>query len=192
MMSAQRWFQRRRTGLGWQPASWQGWTITLVVVGALVTAVALLRGSSVRLPVVIAILAAYIVIALATGGARPRELPSPRERGEGESDPGVGGDAQREALGTLTAGRSTTGSSAEPALVVEHLTKRFGGRLAVDDISFSVGVGEVFGFLGPNGAGKTTTVRMLATVISPTSGRARVAGMPLEQQTGSKCASGSR
>ncbi len=47
-------------------------------------------------------------------------------------------------------------------LVVEGLTKRFGDRVAVDDVSFSVAAGEVFGFLGPNGAGKTTTVRMLA------------------------------
>jgi ABC-2 type transport system ATP-binding protein len=64
-------------------------------------------------------------------------------------------------------------------VVVEHLTKRFGDRLAVDDVSFSVAAGEVFGFLGPNGAGKTTTVRMLATLIAPTSGTARVAGIEL-------------
>jgi ABC-2 type transport system ATP-binding protein len=70
-----------------------------------------------------------------------------------------------------------------PALVVEHLTKRFGDRLAVDDVSFSVAAGEVFGFLGPNGAGKTTTVRMLATLISPTSGSALIAGVPLEPGT---------
>ena len=69
-------------------------------------------------------------------------------------------------------------------LVVEHLTKRFGDRVAVDDVSFSVGAGEVFGFLGPNGAGKTTTVRMLATLIAPTSGSARVAGLPLEPANG--------
>ena len=184
-MSAQRWFQRRRTGLGWQPAGWQGWAITLVVVGAVVAVVVLLRGSSARIPVVIAIFAAYAVVALATGGSRPGEVPSPGERpSEGESDAGVGGDEQREALGTLTAGRSATGSPDEPALVVEHLTKQFGERLAVDDVSFSVGVGEVFGFLGPNGAGKTTTVRMLATLIAPTSGRARVAGVPLDAANG--------
>jgi ABC-2 type transport system ATP-binding protein len=65
------------------------------------------------------------------------------------------------------------------ALVVENLSKRFGDRVAVSDVSFRLGVGEVFGFLGPNGAGKTTTVRMLATLIEPTSGSARVAGLPL-------------
>jgi ABC-2 type transport system ATP-binding protein len=71
-----------------------------------------------------------------------------------------------------------------PALVVEHVTKRFGERLAVDDVSFSVAAGEVFGFLGPNGAGKTTTVRMLGTLIAPTSGSAVVAGIPLEPANG--------
>ena len=69
-------------------------------------------------------------------------------------------------------------------LVVEHLTKRFGDRLAVDDLSFSVTAGEVFGFLGPNGAGKTTTVRMLATLISPSSGSAVVGGIQLTPENG--------
>src|SRR5215475_5954050 len=69
-------------------------------------------------------------------------------------------------------------------LVVEHLTKRFGDRLAVDDVSFSVAAGEVFGFLGPNGAGKTTTVRMLGTLVAPSSGSAIVAGIPLEPAHG--------
>ena len=71
-----------------------------------------------------------------------------------------------------------------PALAVEGLTKRFGDRLAVDAISFSVAAGEVFGFLGPNGAGKTTTVRMLGTLIAPSSGSAMVAGLPLEPVNG--------
>jgi ABC-2 type transport system ATP-binding protein len=74
--------------------------------------------------------------------------------------------------------------SASPALTVEGLTKRFGDRLAVDDISFGVSTGEVFGFLGPNGAGKTTTVRMLGTLIAPTSGAATVAGIPLAPENG--------
>ncbi len=56
------------------------------------------------------------------------------------------------------------------------LTKRFGQRLAVDAIDLRVGEGEVFGFLGPNGAGKTTTVRMLACLIAPTAGEARICG----------------
>jgi ABC-2 type transport system ATP-binding protein len=71
-----------------------------------------------------------------------------------------------------------------PALQVAGLTKRFGDRLAVDGISFSVATGEVFGFLGPNGAGKTTTVRMLGTLIAPTTGSAIVAGLPLTPANG--------
>jgi ABC-2 type transport system ATP-binding protein len=66
-----------------------------------------------------------------------------------------------------------------PALRVERLTKRFGDRSAFNELTFEVGWGEVFGFLGPNGAGKTTTVRVLSTLLPPTSGRAEVAGIPL-------------
>ncbi len=76
------------------------------------------------------------------------------------------------------------GSDGESALVVEHLSKRFGSRVAFDDVSFEVGYGEVFGFLGPNGAGKTTTVRTLGTLIAPTSGSATVAGVPLSAENG--------
>jgi ABC-2 type transport system ATP-binding protein len=72
----------------------------------------------------------------------------------------------------------------ESALVVEHLSKRFGDRVAFDDVSFEVGYGEVFGFLGPNGAGKTTTVRTLGTLIAPSSGSAIVAGIPLTSANG--------
>ena len=59
---------------------------------------------------------------------------------------------------------------------VENLTKTFGDSTAVDSVSLHVDEGEVFGFLGPNGAGKTTTVRMLACLISKTSGRATIGG----------------
>lgn len=79
-----------------------------------------------------------------------------------------------------------TAGTSEPALVTHDLTKRFGGRTAVDSLSLSVAKGEVFGFLGPNGAGKTTTVRMLGTLISPTSGSASVAGIPLSAEAGSE------
>ena len=68
--------------------------------------------------------------------------------------------------------------------MVEHLTKRFGERVAYEDVSFEVGYGEVFGFLGPNGAGKTTTVRTLGTLIAPTSGTATIAGIPLSAENG--------
>src|SRR3989440_7867936 len=61
---------------------------------------------------------------------------------------------------------------------------RFGERVAVEDVSFEVGYGEVFGFLGPNGAGKTTTVRTLGTLIAPSSGTATVAGIRLTAHNG--------
>ena len=65
------------------------------------------------------------------------------------------------------------------ALSVHGLGKRFGDRVAFEDVSFEIARGEVFGFLGPNGAGKTTTVRTLGTLIAPTSGSAEVAGLTL-------------
>ena len=67
------------------------------------------------------------------------------------------------------------------ALAAHGLGKRFGERVAFDDVSFEIGYGEVFGFLGPNGAGKTTTVRTLSALISPTSGTATVAGLQLTE-----------
>jgi ABC-2 type transport system ATP-binding protein len=70
-------------------------------------------------------------------------------------------------------------ATADPALSVRGLSKRFGDRVAFEDLSFDVGAGEVFGFLGPNGAGKTTTVRTLGTLLTPSSGKAVVAGLPL-------------
>lgn len=62
------------------------------------------------------------------------------------------------------------------AIVVDQLTRRFGSFTAVDNISFTVGAGEVFGFLGANGAGKTTAIRMLTGLLQPTAGQATVAG----------------
>ncbi len=59
-------------------------------------------------------------------------------------------------------------------IIVEHLTKKFGSFTAVDDVSFRVNAGEVFGWLGPNGAGKTTTIRMLLGLLKPTQGQMRV------------------
>jgi ABC-2 type transport system ATP-binding protein len=81
-------------------------------------------------------------------------------------------------------GRAVDEGRSAPALVVEHLTKSFGDRVAFSDVSFEVGHGEVFGFLGPNGAGKTTTVRTLGTLIAPSSGSAVVAGLPLKPENG--------
>jgi ABC-2 type transport system ATP-binding protein len=66
--------------------------------------------------------------------------------------------------------------SSSAAIETRELTKRFGSFTAVDHISFTVGKGELFGLLGPNGAGKTTAIRMLTTLLVPTSGQAWVAG----------------
>jgi ABC-2 type transport system ATP-binding protein len=67
-------------------------------------------------------------------------------------------------------------SPAGPAVEVEGLVRRFGDVTAVNDVSFSVEPGELFGFLGPNGAGTTTTISILCTLLRPSGGRARVAG----------------
>jgi ABC-2 type transport system ATP-binding protein len=64
----------------------------------------------------------------------------------------------------------------ENSVVIENLVKRFGSFVAVDRLNLTVRKGEVFGFLGPNGAGKSTTIRMLCGLLTPTSGRATVAG----------------
>jgi ABC-2 type transport system ATP-binding protein len=66
---------------------------------------------------------------------------------------------------------------------VQGLAKTFGSLVAVRDLSFTVGDGEIFGLLGPNGAGKTTTVRMLAGLVAPTAGRARLNGLELATDT---------
>lgn len=63
------------------------------------------------------------------------------------------------------------------AIVVQHLSRRFGSFVAVDDVSFSVKTGEIFGFLGSNGAGKSTTIRMLSGLLRPSSGTAIVGGI---------------
>ncbi|WXG43407.1 MAG: ATP-binding cassette domain-containing protein [Promethearchaeati archaeon SRVP18_Atabeyarchaeia-1] len=71
---------------------------------------------------------------------------------------------------------------AEVAVSMENLTKRFGDIVAVDHISLEIKKGEIFGLLGPNGAGKTTTIRMLCTLLEPTSGTAKVAGYDIRKQ----------
>jgi ABC-2 type transport system ATP-binding protein len=68
------------------------------------------------------------------------------------------------------------------AVTVERLTRRFGAFTAVDQVSFEVAHGEVFGFLGPNGAGKTTTIKMLTGLLQPSSGRGTVAGFDLARE----------
>src|SRR5207253_216757 len=77
-------------------------------------------------------------------------------------------------------------SSKDSVIDVRHLVKVYGGRgqeeiKAVNDVSFSVGEGEFFGFLGPNGAGKTTVIRIITTLLAKTSGSVSVAGLDVEQ-----------
>jgi ABC-2 type transport system ATP-binding protein len=71
-------------------------------------------------------------------------------------------------------------------LTASHLTRRFGERLAVDDVSFELAPGEIFALLGPNGAGKTTTLRMIAGLIAPTSGVVHVGGEPMTRDTAAR------
>ncbi len=69
------------------------------------------------------------------------------------------------------------------AITVKNLSKSFGDFKAVDDISFEVPKGKIFGFLGPNGSGKSTTIRMLCGVLTPTSGTAEVLGFDIKKES---------
>src|SRR3979411_3158589 len=64
-----------------------------------------------------------------------------------------------------------------PMIEVDSLTKSYGSKRAITDVSFKVEEGDVFGFLGPNGAGKTTTIRLLMALLHADSGTARIAGL---------------
>jgi ABC-2 type transport system ATP-binding protein len=70
-----------------------------------------------------------------------------------------------------------------PVIQVEKLTKSYGGKRGVVDLSFEIPEGEVFGFLGPNGAGKTTTIRLLMALLHPDSGKATIAGFDCWEQS---------
>jgi ABC-type multidrug transport system ATPase subunit len=72
---------------------------------------------------------------------------------------------------------------AEPMIRCDKLTKRFGHFTAVDQVSFSVAKGSIFGFLGPNGSGKSTVIRMLCGLLQPTAGKATIAGFDVATQT---------
>jgi ABC-2 type transport system ATP-binding protein len=83
----------------------------------------------------------------------------------------------------VTGGTPSTDVTAGPVVLsAEGLTKRFGDREVVSDVSFEIHAGEVFGFLGPNGAGKTTTIRMLVGLARPDRGRVRIAGFDLHRE----------
>lgn len=70
-----------------------------------------------------------------------------------------------------------------PRIEAQHLVKRYGDKIAVDDLSLQVHGGEIFGFLGPNGAGKTTTIKVIVGLLRPTSGKVRVAGYDTQEQS---------
>jgi ABC-2 type transport system ATP-binding protein len=72
-----------------------------------------------------------------------------------------------------------TVSAREPAVVTERLSRGFGDLIAVADVSMAVLHGEIFGLIGPNGAGKSTLIKMLTTLLPPSSGTARVAGFDI-------------
>ncbi len=71
----------------------------------------------------------------------------------------------------------------EKIIDAENLTKKFGNFIAVNDVTFQVGQGEIFGFLGANGAGKTTAIKMLCGLLTPTGGKATVAGFDVFKET---------
>jgi len=73
-------------------------------------------------------------------------------------------------------GVSTAATESPFAIEVQHIVKKYGDFTAVDDVSFNVKEGEIFGLLGPNGAGKSTLIRMMTTLIPITSGTACIAG----------------
>src|SRR4051812_41453002 len=69
-----------------------------------------------------------------------------------------------------------------PVISIRHLTRRFGALTAVDDVSFDVQKGAIYGLLGPNGSGKSTIIRMLCGVLAPTSGDASVLGYDVRRE----------
>ena len=72
------------------------------------------------------------------------------------------------------------------AVEVNHIVKRYGDKAAVNDLSFSVAQGEIFGLIGPNGAGKTTTIRMMMDIIKPDSGDVTILGEKLSEASKNK------
>jgi ABC-type glutathione transport system ATPase component len=80
---------------------------------------------------------------------------------------------------TVTSGRER----ADDVLELQGLTRRYGDVVALDDLSFAVAEGQMFGFVGPNGAGKTTAMRIVLGVLEPDAGRVFWRGSPIDEQT---------
>ena len=201
-MANPEWVVRRRIGVGVRPVTWQGWLITFAASAAAITGYLTLKKTAGDVAIV-CVVAVYLLIALASGGTKRAKVGpgvvDDDQASTGQVDVAVTPvhaptfDAQSaseiaEAIVTQSgrfAGQSEAGyASSDAVIVVDHLTKQFGERVAFRDVSFSVNRGEVFGFLGPNGAGKTSTVRTLSTLVIPTSGSASVAGIDLTTRNG--------
>ena len=89
----------------------------------------------------------------------------------------IAADKPQKDFGENVEVRNTKGDDSKPVIVVENLVKKFGDFTAVDDTSFSVTRGEIFGLLGPNGAGKSTTILMMLGLTEPTSGTVEICGI---------------
>jgi len=86
-------------------------------------------------------------------------------------------------IAEVTPSESKSEVKKEVQVEISHINKSFGGNMVVQDVSFTIEAGEVFGLVGPNGAGKTTTIRMLMDIIKADSGEIRLFGQPLEEET---------
>jgi ABC-2 type transport system ATP-binding protein len=193
-MARRQWFIRRRFGFGFRPLAWQGWLITAIAIGAGVTALTGLRKSDGEV-LFVGVVGLYLALGYSLGGSKKQFDASASEVTDDDRtlDGGVatatvapeiyGSQTPHEIAEAIVARTGKFADTAENAptsdsvIVVEHLTKQFGARVAFEDVTFNVRRGEVFGFLGPNGAGKTSTVRTLSTLVAPTSGTAAVAGI---------------
>ena len=103
--------------------------------------------------------------------------PGAEAGGPAAGGPAAGGSGASAGGPGASAGRAGTGAGRTPVVEVRSIARRFGKITAVDDVSFDIFPGEIFGILGPNGSGKTTTIRILCGLLGPTSGTARVAGI---------------
>jgi len=99
---------------------------------------------------------------------------------DSKANGGAAGSSEPAAPSTLE--KPIYDATAPAAIEVEHIVKKYGDFTAVDDVSFSVKEGEIFGLLGPNGAGKSTLIRMMTTLIPITSGKARIAGHDVSEE----------
>ncbi len=111
----------------------------------------------------------------------PSPKPPPPTHNKGESDLRQGGERPQALLPNFQIIQVAMDN--DYAIVVDNLTRDFGSFRAVDNVSFQVRRGEIFGFLGPNGAGKSTTIRMLNGLLLPTSGSGTVAGFDIVRES---------